>query len=99
MSARLHLLMSPALATRRDCMGQFAPGDCLLLLDRGVEVLVEPQALAELVDRSGGRLHLLAEDLVARGLASMANDHQGLLIDLPGWVRLIAAHRQVLSWT
>ena len=80
-------------------MGQFAPGDCLLLLDRGVELLAEPRVLAELVERSAGRLQVLAEDLAARGLGSMANDHQELLIDSPGWVRLIAAHLQVLSWT
>ena len=99
MSERLHLLMTPALAARRDCMAQFAPGDCLLLLDRGVELLADPQALAELLEHSARRLHVLADDLAARGLSSLTRDRPDLLVDAPGWVRLIVAHRQVLSWT
>ena len=55
--------------------------------------------MAELLEHSARRLHVLAEDLAARGLSSLTRDRPDLLVDAPGWVRLIVAHRQVLSWT
>lgn len=99
MTPRLHLLLSPAASAWRDCCGQLADGDCLLLADRGVELLADPRRLEELANHSRIRLHALRDDVEARGLATLAEHPADLQLDAGQWIRLIVAHRHILSWT
>jgi sulfur relay protein TusB/DsrH len=98
-STRLHLLCSADPAAWQDCRGQLSGGDCVLLLDRGVEWLLNTGFLAGFDAASTNTLYALDEDAQARGLAGTAVDRPGLFIDRSGWVRLIETHPHILSWT
>lgn len=93
MSPRLHLLCSADPRAWRDCRGQLADGDRVVLLDRGVECLLQPEIVARLEARDW---YVLRADAEARGLAALAGDR---IIDDADWVRLVEAHSQILSWT
>jgi len=60
--------------------------------------LLEPGFL-DALESCGATAHVLREDAEARGLASLAGAREGMLVDRAGWVRLVEAHHQVLSWT
>lgn len=89
---RLHLLLSPeALA---DCRSQLLAGDRLVLLDRGVGLLADPEALADLGERAS--LNASVEDRRARGLPAQPAAPD---VDDAGVVALVERHRHVLSWS
>jgi sulfur relay protein TusB/DsrH len=92
----LHQLLSPSAEAVRDCLSLLADGDCVVLVDRGVEMLARQDGLAAL---AGILWFALAEDVAARGLAKSAESYPGRLLDTPGWLELIVRHPQVLSWT
>ena len=89
---RLHLIMTSSAA--RDCLGQLQPGDTVLLLDRGVELMCDADLLPLLHERPV-QVCASEEDAAARGISFAesviaTSDKQ--------FVALSAGHAQVLSW-
>jgi len=91
--SRLHLLLAPSALD--DCLPQVAPGDRVVLLDRGVELVTDARALDRLAGRAS-ELLVSAEDRRARGLP-LPDGLAGT--DDRGIVDLVARHRDVLSWS
>ena len=88
--------MSPDSDTLHDCLSLFRPGDYLLLLDSGVNLLAHAGKLQAVMDQAGGSLGASAPDLAARGLGDLTGGVA--VIDDAQWLELLADHAQVLSW-
>ncbi|WP_416140618.1 sulfurtransferase complex subunit TusB [Halomonas sp. HK25] len=93
----LHILnRSPATSeVYRQALAAMGPDDRLLLIEDGVQ-----GALGGLVDRFGdlqGRLHVLEEDLSARGLEPLC-DASVALVDVEGFVTLTEEAQRTVSW-
>lgn len=93
----LHILnRSPATSeVYRQALAAMGPDDRLLLIEDGVQ-----GALSGLVGRFGdleGRLHVLAEDLAARGLDPLC-DATVARVDMEGFVTLTEQAERTVSW-
>ena len=91
----LHLVRHSPLSQLmlQECLLLMGAEDKLLLLQDGVIATTLPDWLPalRLLD---GRLYVLAEDLLARGLRPLA----GEIIDMAGFVRLVAEQGSPLRW-
>ena len=91
----LHIVRdSPLSATRiEECLQLALTGDHLLLIQDGVIASSLP-AYVSRFEQSGLHVSILAEDLLARGLRPLA----GEIIDMAGFVRLVAEQGSPLRW-
>ncbi len=91
----LHIVRdSPLSATRLEESLQLAlTGDHLLLIQDGVIASSLPAYVSRFEQR-GLHVSILAEDLLARGLRPLA----GEIIDMAGFVRLVAEQGSPLRW-
>ena len=91
----LHLVRHSPLSQLmlQECLLLMGAEDKLLLLQDGVIATTLPDWLPalRLLD---GRLYVLAEDLLARGLKPV----MGEVIDMAGFVRLVVEHGSPLRW-
>jgi sulfur relay protein TusB/DsrH len=92
-SLRLHLLMNPAALD--DLAGQLHVLDQLVLLDRGTELLMQPDAIKQLLNEAD-EVYCSRPDREARGLPLPPGVTE---IDDMVLVALVEARCQVLSWT
>ena len=93
--ARLHLLLSADAGAVDDCLAVLQAGDAVLLADRGVRLVLRPEAMGRLCSAAGKVLAATA-DLEARGLSA---PEAIVAIDDDGWARLVRDHAASLSWT
>ncbi len=91
----LHLVCQSPARTRdlEDCLAVLAADDHLLLLQDAVIASTLP-AWQPLLAGLHERVHVLAEDLLARGLTPQV----GHVIDMPGFVDLVVEHGSPLRW-
>lgn len=91
----LHLVCHSPARTRDldDCLAVLGGEDHLLLLQDAVIATTLPAWQPRLAGLHG-RVHVLAEDLLARGLTPSA----GHVIDMPGFVDLVVEHGSPLRW-
>jgi len=92
----LHFLLSADQASWHACGACCAPGDTVLLLDRGVMGLARPSAIPQGMfpcHVAGSRA-----DALARGLPIETNDLGVEFIDDGDVIALIEAHSHCLSW-
>ncbi len=100
MSARLHQLMSADPRAVADCGTFLLPGDEVLLIDAGVHLLTDPDALlARLKNQDyAPNISALSSDVLARGLEAPSR-HPGIsLLSDRQWVERVCSCCQVLSW-
>ncbi|KAA0019235.1 sulfurtransferase complex subunit TusB [Salinicola corii] len=93
----LHLLnRSPrSTATYQDLSEAFGSGDHLLLIE---DACYAAQVSASAVlEPFGGRVSVLQEDLVSRGLAARIDPSVGV-IDMNGFLALTETHERCVSW-
>ena len=88
MSAPLHIIHSAA-ALRR-CLPRATADAVLLLLGDAVYCSLTPQ---------GRPIHVLAEDLAARGLSGADLAGGATLVDMKGFVALTVAHSPLVGWS
>lgn len=86
--SKLHVINRTAALA--DCLALLAPGDGVLLCG---DAVLQWQLVLD--DLQGSRLHVLAEDLQARGLQT---EDAISCVDYEGFVELCCAHEQVLAW-
>jgi tRNA 2-thiouridine synthesizing protein B len=81
------------------CLRALAPGDALLLMEDGVYGAARDSQGAALLARrpADTTLHVLAPDLLARGLADRLVD-DAAPVDDAGFVQLAVDHARVASW-
>ncbi len=100
MSARLHQLMSADPRAVADCSTFLQPGDELLLIDAGVHLLTDPDALLARFKNHNyaPNISALCSDVLSRGLEAQSK-HRGIsLLSDRQWVERVCSCRQVLSW-
>lgn len=93
----LHTLnQSPAQSqVYRQALAAMADDDCLLLIEEAVQGALP--RLIELFEGLAGRLYVLEEDLVARGLLERC-DSNARVVNVEGFVSLTEQADKVLSW-
>lgn len=95
---RLHLLMSADPRALKDCRAFARPGDAVLLVDRGVDLLGSPDTATLRSQFEGVALAALEADVVAAGLLAQAG-HCGVPLQSDAaWVEQVCRATQVLSW-
>ncbi|NND45599.1 MAG: hypothetical protein HKN58_09765 [Xanthomonadales bacterium] len=98
MARTLHLLMSSDPRALADCLALARAGDQLLLVDRGVDLLLDTSAGA-LEGRVGERgLAALEADVASIGLLEHARGRGLALWSDRQWVDRVLAARHVMSW-
>ncbi len=100
MPGRLHQLMSADPRAVADCRAFLQPGDEVLLVDAGVHLLTDSDALFARLQNNGftPRISALRSDILSRGLeAATRHGRIGLLSDAQ-WVERVRSNGQVLSW-
>jgi len=108
----LHFLMSPQISVLQDCLSYCLPGDCVVLVDNAVSLLmqqhlwapnVEQATLGDQSPRSREiQVFALEADVLARGIPRDAftagNPPFARLIDDVGWAELLMKFPHCLSW-
>ena len=100
MPGRLHQLMSADPRVVEDCRAFLQPGDEVLLVDAGVHLLTDSDALFARLQNPGfsPRISALGSDILSRGLeAATGLGRIGVLSDAQ-WVERVRRNSQVLSW-
>lgn len=95
---RLHQLFTTAGTALDDCLAQFQAGDHLLLVDRGAAVLMIADHVEALKEACNDSVSATLADVEALGLKPLADQCGMAQVDDAGWVRLVMAAGQVLSW-
>lgn len=90
MTTPLHMIHSAAGLDRS--LGRITADATLLLLDDGVYSALAPRVLP------ARTVHVLAEDLVARGLAQVDLAPGITALDMKGFVALTVAHSPLIAW-
>ena len=97
--ACLHLVCaSPSRSTAlQHCLSMLLPGDAVLLLDDGVNALLDglPASLLE----APIELACLTADLEARGIMNHGADCRAQLLDDDGFVELVERYPLSQTWT
>jgi tRNA 2-thiouridine synthesizing protein B len=93
--AMLHIVRYSPFESRLldECLSLMGATDSLLLVQDGVISACVPHIASQL-QAAGVSLYVLAEDLLARGLCPM----QGEVIDMAGFVHLVAEQGSPLRW-
>ena len=100
MPGRLHQLMCADQRALEDCRAFLQPGDEVLLIDAGVHLLTDPDALfARLKNEDyAPNISALGADVLSRGLEAPSK-HSGIRLLSDGqWVERVCHCAQVLSW-
>jgi sulfur transfer complex TusBCD TusB component (DsrH family) len=99
MAATLHQLMSADPRTVAECLAFARPGDTILLVDRGVDLLSHWERPDTAPLRSPG-LEILAleADASAAGLLTLAGRLGMSLLPDAQWVDQVCRSARVLSW-
>ena len=84
-------LNSHALAS---CLAVVTPGDSLLLIEDGMYSVLDASWLPTQME-----IHVLTEDLQARGLDAGALDTRIQCVDYPGFVALACRCTRTVSWS
>ena len=90
MTPALHMIHSAAALDRS--LGRVTADAVLLLLEDGVYAALAPR------DLPARAVHVLAEDLAARGLAADDLAPGVTALDIKGFVALTVAHSPIVSW-
>ena len=100
MSARLHQLMCADPRAVEDCRTFLQPGDEVLLIDAGVHLLTDPDALfARLKNQEYvPNISALSSDVLSRGLEAPIKRSGISLLNDGQWVERVCSCYQVLSW-
>ena len=100
MSGRLHQLMSADPRALADCRAFLQPGDEVLLVDAGVHLLTDSDALfARLQNKDfTPRVSALRSDILSRGLEAATRHGRISLLSDAQWVERVFSSSQVLSW-
>ncbi len=93
----LHLLNRSPASSRvpHDALRAMGEGDRLLLIEDGVYGAISP--LVDAFQPAQGRLFVLHEDLVSRGLETRCND-QVTVVDMAGFVAMTEEAERTVSW-
>jgi len=108
----LHFLMSPQISVLQDCLSYCLPGDCVVLVDNAVSLLMQENFWAQNVEQVtlGGQsprgseiqVFALEADVLARGIPrdvfAAGNPPFASLIDDVGWAALVMKFPHCLSW-
>ncbi|MCO7245234.1 sulfurtransferase complex subunit TusB [Halomonas sp. Mc5H-6] len=93
----LHILTTPPTSEVAQQVEQaIQAGDTLLLTEAGVTAALDPDL--HCWTQNDYAVFLLEEDLVARGLSSIAATHGLSTVDMDGFVALTEQHRQSVTW-
>lgn len=93
--ARLHQLLDPRSEALEDCLLSLAPADAVVLVDRGVELVLDGAGVERLA-AAAATVAALAADLAARGL----RPPEGVVaLDDAAWARMVRQFPTVLSWS
>ncbi|MCA1772648.1 MAG: sulfurtransferase complex subunit TusB [Halomonas sp.] len=93
----LHILTTPPTSEVAQQVEQaIQAGDTLLLTEAGVTAALNPDL--HCWTQADYAVFLLEEDLVARGLASLAASHGLATVDIDGFVALTEQHPQSVTW-
>jgi len=94
----LHLLLAADPGLVDECLALCRTGDQALLVDGGVALLCEAEVLERLRQACGEAVAALEPDVLARGLAPLAEAAGVACVGLREWVELTVRHPQALSW-
>jgi len=94
----LHLLLGAEPGLVEECLAMCRAGDQALLVAGGVALLCEAKVLARLRQACGEAVAALESDVLARGLAPLAEAAGVPCVGLREWVELTVRHPQSLSW-
>jgi sulfur relay protein TusB/DsrH len=99
MAGTLQQLMSADPRTVAECLAFARPGDTILLVDRGVDLLSRWEHASTATLRSAG-LEILAleADVAAAGLLSLAGRLGMSILPDAQWVEQVCRSARVLSW-
>lgn len=93
----LHILTAPPMSEVAQQVDQaIRAGDTLLLTEAGVTAALNPDLHCWM--QNDYAVFLLEEDLVARGLASIAATHGLATVDIDEFVGLTEQHTQSVTW-
>ncbi|MGM0542328.1 MAG: sulfurtransferase complex subunit TusB [Pseudomonadota bacterium] len=93
----LHILTTaPSSDPARQVEQALNAGDTLLLIEAGVTAALDPQL--NCWTQTAYTVLLLEEDLIARGLASIAQTHRLATVNMDGFVALTEQHEQSVTW-
>jgi tRNA 2-thiouridine synthesizing protein B len=93
----LHILTTPPTSEVAQQVEQaIQAGDTLLLTEAGVTAALNPDL--HCWTQNDYAVFLLEEDLVARGLSSIAASHGLSAVDMDGFVALTEQHLQSVTW-
>lgn len=95
-SPTLHIVNKSSLSSNAlaSCLAVSTPGDCLLLIEDGVYSVLDASWRQAQVE-----IHVLTEDLLARGLDAGALDTPIQCVDYPGFVALACRCARTVSWS
>lgn len=97
-NGKLHLLMSSAPRAVVDCLAFANEDESVLLVDRGVDILADSDAMSRFGNRAAGSLLALRADVQAAGLAQLALAFEVGTVSDAQWVELVCGSGHVLSW-
>lgn len=99
MAGTLHQLMSTDPRAVAECLALAQPGDTILLVDRGVDLLTSwEHASTEPLRSAGLEILALEADLAAAGLLTLAGGLGMSLLPDSQWVEQVCRSTRVLSW-
>lgn len=99
MAETLHQLMSADPRTVAECLALARPGDAILLVDRGVDLLTSwEHASTEPLRSAGLEILALEADAAAAGLSTLAGRLEMSLLTDSQWVEQVCRSARVLSW-
>lgn len=95
----LHLICSSNQDSRAldQCLQFCQPGDALLFMQSGVASM--PWVQQASFESAGLSIHWLEADVLARGLAPLAELKSWQIVDDPGFVELVEQHNPIHTWT
>lgn len=99
MAGILHQLMSADPRTVAECLALARPGDAILLVDRGVDLLTHWEHPDTAPLRSAGlEILVLEADVAAAGLLTLTGRLGMSLLPDSQWVDQVCRSARVLSW-
>ena len=84
----------------QSCLEHALEGDGVLLFEDGVYGAVKGSAVPGLIENKAGsvKVYVLGPDLAARGIAGGRLIEGITVVDYPGFVDLVTAHKGTQSW-
>ncbi|MFI0471342.1 sulfurtransferase complex subunit TusB [Halomonas sp. HMF6819] len=73
-----------------------AESDEVVLIEKAVQACLKPEWAG--FEQCKGRLYLLQEDLVSRGLFAIAENQALSMVDMAGFVALSERHERSVTW-